>query len=30
MVLEAVVVLEVVVGVVLSDPRFQSKPFVLG
>lgn len=29
MVLEAVVVLEIVVGVVFSDPRFQNKPFVL-
>jgi len=30
MVLDAVVVLEVVVGVMLSDPMFQNKPFVLG
>ena len=29
MVLETVVVLEVVVGVVFSDPRFQNEPFVL-
>jgi hypothetical protein len=29
MVFETVVVLEVVVGVVFSDPRFQNEPFVL-
>jgi hypothetical protein len=29
MVLIAVVVLEVIVGMMFSDPRFQDKPFVL-